>query len=67
MTPEGDATVLVNFEIDRRDLFRVNLDLAKWGLLVAAFQKEDFGLSTSLLSEISLAPSWASGQKCRVY
>src|SRR6266576_2385982 len=34
MTPEDDATVLVNFEIDRSDLFRVNMELAKWRFLV---------------------------------
>lgn len=34
MTPEDDETVMVNFEIERRDLFRVNMGLAKWRFLV---------------------------------
>ncbi len=35
MTTESDTTVPVNFEIDRRDLFRVSMELAKSRLLVA--------------------------------
>lgn len=40
MNLNDTTTIHVDFEINRRDLFRVNLDLAKWrliaGLLVAA-------------------------------
>jgi hypothetical protein len=40
MNPNDITPIHVDFEINRRDLFRVNLDLAKWrllaGLLVAA-------------------------------
>lgn len=34
MTANDNATVLVDFEIDRRDLFRANMGLAKWRLLI---------------------------------
>jgi hypothetical protein len=40
MNASESTAIYVDFEIDRRDLFRVNLDLAKWrlviGLLVVA-------------------------------
>lgn len=40
MNPNNATTIHVDFEVNRRDLFRVNLDLAKWrimiGLVVAA-------------------------------
>jgi hypothetical protein len=34
MTTNDDAMVLVDFEVNRRDLFRANLELAKWRLLI---------------------------------
>lgn len=34
MTANTDTMVLVDFELNRRDLFRANLDLAKWRLLI---------------------------------
>ena len=37
MTPKVDITVLVSFEIDRRDLFRANMDLSRWRFLAGIF------------------------------
>jgi len=34
MTPQDHSSVVVNFEIDHRDLFRANLELAKWRFLL---------------------------------
>ena len=34
MTANDDTMVLVDFEIDRRDLFRASMELAKWRFLV---------------------------------
>jgi hypothetical protein len=40
MNPRDVTTIYVDYEINRRDLFRMNLDLAKWrlfvGVLIAA-------------------------------
>ncbi len=34
MTPQDHSSVVVNFEIDHRDLFRAHLELAKWRFLL---------------------------------
>jgi hypothetical protein len=34
MTPKNESIVLVNFQIDHRDIFRVSMELAKWRFLV---------------------------------
>ena len=34
MTPQDHSSVVVNFEIDHRDLFRASLELAKWRFLL---------------------------------
>ena len=34
MTPDDFNSVLVNFEIDHRELFRASMDLAKWRFLI---------------------------------
>ena len=34
MTPQDHSSVVVNFEIDHRDLFRANLELTKWRFLL---------------------------------
>jgi hypothetical protein len=37
MNPNESSTVHVDFEVNPRDLFRVNLDLAKWRLIASFF------------------------------
>ncbi len=34
MSSKNDTAIQVDFEVNRRDVFRTNLDLAKWRLLL---------------------------------
>jgi hypothetical protein len=45
MTSNNEPTVFVNFEIDRRDLFRANLELAKGRLLIGGVVVVAFGVA----------------------
>lgn len=45
LTTDGHVSVLVDFEIDRQDLFRVNMGLSKWRLLIGVVVVLTLGIS----------------------